>query len=186
MAVDSGAAPDLADAFRGLTKVWWLLVLAGLLGIAAGIIVLVVPSIGLVTLAVVSGIFLLLDGIMEIAASIGTAIEHRGMLAITGVITAVVGVLLVRHPISGVVAIALLLGFWLLTLGIVRLFDAFSAENRLWALILSAIEIVAGIVIVASPGIGVATLAILVGISFILRGLALAGVGWTLRKLRAA
>lgn len=52
------------------------------------------------------------------------------------------------------VAVPLLLGLWLIVAGI------------------------AGIVLVASPGIGVATLAVLVGIGFIVRGLALIGIGW--------
>jgi uncharacterized membrane protein HdeD (DUF308 family) len=184
MAAYAGRSPDLAESFRGFTRLWWLVVLLGALGIAAGVVVLVVPDIGLKTLAVVSGVFLLVDGIFELAASLDRGTENRGMLALIGVLTAIIGILLVRHPIAGVVATALLLGFWLLALGIIRFAEAFG-ERSGWTLLVAAIEVIAGIVIVASPDIGVATLAALVGLAFILRGVAMAALGWTLRSLRA-
>ena len=168
---------------RVLKWAWWLLLLAGLLGIVAGIIVLAKPAISLATLAVVAGIFLLVDAIFEIVAAIAGAVPNRGMLALLGVLSAIVGVLLIRHPINGVVAVALLLGLWLITIGIVRAMRAFDvSEHRGWNLLLAALEVVAGIIIVSSPDIGVATLAILVGISFIARGITMCMVAWMLRS----
>jgi len=46
------------------------------------------------------------------------------------------------------------------------------------------IEIAAGIIIVAIPDIGVSTLAIFIGIAFILRGLALCAAAWLLRAVK--
>src|SRR3954471_1494108 len=172
------AAGDEARVFE---RSWWLLLIAGLLGIAAGIIVLVEPAISLETLAVVAGIFLLVDAIFEIVAAIAGAVPNRGMLALLGVLSAIVGVLLIRHPINGVVAIALLLGLWLIAFGIVRAMRAFDvSEHRALNLLLAALEVVAGVIIVSSPGIGVATLALLVGISFIARGITMCMVAWML------
>ena len=45
-------------------------------------------------------------------------------------------------------------------------------------------EAVAGIVIVSTPDIGVGTLALLIGIGFILRGLGMCALGWALREIR--
>src|SRR4051794_8572142 len=175
------------DEVRVLKWSWWLLLIAGLLGIAAGIIVLVEPAISLETLAVVAGVFLLVDAIFEIAAAIAGAVPNRGMLALLGVLSAIVGVLLIRHPINGVVAIALLLGLWLITMGVVRAMAAFElTERRGWNLLLAAFELIAGIVIVSSPDIGVATLAVLVGISFIVRGVGMCMVAWMLRGAKDA
>ena len=174
-----------ADAFRALKWAWWLLLLTGLLGIAAGVIVLAEPGISLATLAVVTGIFLLVDGIFEITSAILGGVPNRGLLALLGVVTAIAGVILIRHPIGGVVAIALLLGLWLIISGFVRLMRVFDdAEGRGWNLLLSALELIAGIVIVASPDIGVATLALLVGISFIARGITMCMVAWMLRDVK--
>jgi uncharacterized membrane protein HdeD (DUF308 family) len=170
---------------REWTGWWWVVILVGLLCVAAGIIVLAKPDISLPTLSVVVGIFLLVDGIFEIAGSFSRQTPNRGLLALLGVLSAIVGVILVRHPIAGVVAAALLIGIWLISFGIVHLVDAFDqSENRLWTVILALLELAAGIVIVASPDIGVATLAILVGIGFILRGVALCVLGWSIRSVR--
>jgi uncharacterized membrane protein HdeD (DUF308 family) len=172
---------DLHAVERRLTWAWLLLFFAGLLGIVAGIIVLAEPGISLATLAVVTGIFLLVDGLFEIPAAIFGQTPNRGLLALTGVLSVITGVILLRHPIAGVVAIALLLGIWLIAMGVVRLMQAFDAlERRGWQIVLSLLEVVAGIIIVASPDIGVATLALLVGISFIVRGLVTCAVAWLL------
>ena len=62
-------ADQLTSDVRAATGGWWLLALVGVLSIAAGIIILLKPSDSLATLAVIAGIFLLLDGIIELAAS---------------------------------------------------------------------------------------------------------------------
>ena len=46
---------------RGATSGWWLFVLVGVLSLAAGLIVLFKPGDSLATLAVITGIFLLVD-----------------------------------------------------------------------------------------------------------------------------
>jgi uncharacterized membrane protein HdeD (DUF308 family) len=177
--------PDVDSDLRDVAKAWWALLLAGVLCVAAGVIVLVEPSISLQTLAVVTGIFLLVDGILEIVAAIASPGENRGLLAVLGVISAIAGVILIRHPINGVVAIALVLGLWLIALGVIRLIRTFDAVGRrIWSFLLSAVELIAGIVIVSSPDIGVATLALLVGIAFIVRGIGLCQVGWVLHAVK--
>lgn len=172
-------SPVAADGTaRALERSWWLLILAGLLGVVAGIIVLAEPSIALGTLAVITGIFLLADGLFETAAAAVGAVENRGVAALLGVVSAIAGVILVRHPIAGVVAVALLLGLWLITLGVLRLVRT-AAEGGpwLWSGLVAAVELVAGIVIVSSPHIGVRTLAVLVGISFVVRGVVMCALG---------
>jgi uncharacterized membrane protein HdeD (DUF308 family) len=173
-----------AQANHDARAIWWIFGLVGLLSIAAGVIVLVEPGISLVTLAVVTGIYFLIDGIFEIARAIMGATPSRGLLALLGAVSAIAGVILIRHPIQGVVAIALLVGLWLLTIGIVHFVRAFEdAEHRWMNIGIAVIEAIAGIVIVASPGIGVATLALLVGISLILRGIALCALAWAARSV---
>jgi len=158
--------------------------LVGCLSVVAGVIILAKPSDSLATLAVVAGIFVLADGILNLAASFGRRTENRGLVAVMGVLDIVIGVLLIRHPIGGVLAIALLIGIWLIAVGIVRLVGAFEREQRAWNIVLALLEIAAGIVIVASPPIGFATLALLVGIAFIANGVVTFALGWMVHSLR--
>ncbi len=53
---------------REATGFWWLPVAIGVLSLIAGVIVLAKPSDSLATLAVVAGIFVLVDGIAELCA----------------------------------------------------------------------------------------------------------------------
>lgn len=178
MGVGSGARRRADE----LARAWWLLPLVGALSVAAGVIVLVEPAISLITLAAVCGIFLLIDGTFEVFWSLSDSVENRGLIAVFGVVSAIAGVILIRHPIRSIVAIALLLGLWLLVAGVIRLIRAFGEDRRgPSSVLLALLEMVAGIVIVSSPGIGVATLALLVGISLIARGVGLFMVGWLLR-----
>ncbi len=63
---------------RAATGGWWLLALTGVLSIAAGVTILVKPGDSLATLAVIAGIFLLVDGILELAASLMHGTQSRG------------------------------------------------------------------------------------------------------------
>ena len=176
----------LEDAeVREMTGGWWLVALVGVLSLVVGIVVLFKPGDSLATLAVITGIFLLVDGIIEIIASLFHGTQSRGLVAILGVITAIVGVLLIRHPVQGVTVVALLLGLWLITIGVIRIVAAFeSVGHRGWGIFAGLIELIAGIVIVSNPHIGYATLAILVGISFIVNGAGMLALGWAMRAVR--
>jgi uncharacterized membrane protein HdeD (DUF308 family) len=170
---------------RRATAGWWLVSLVGLLSIAAGVIILFKPGDSLKTLAIIAGIFLVMDAIVELFASLTGAAQSRGLVALLGVLSLLVGILLIRHPVQGVTAVALLIGLWLVTVGVVRLVAAFEvAEHRGWYMLAAAIEIVAGVVIVSSPNIGLATLALLAGIAFIFNGMGVFALGWAMHEAR--
>ena len=176
----------LAREVSEVTRTWWLVALMGVLSVVAGIVVLAKPGDSLATLAVIAGIFILVDGLAELVAALATRTEGRGLVAVLGVLSVVVGLLLIRHPIHGVTAVALLLG------AVARRGGRRAAHRRLrgprapgtadrlrrWSLG------VAGVVIVASPHIGYATLALVAGLGFIAYGLSLLVLGWSLRVVR--
>lgn len=182
------AADRIAVDLERVLWAWVLLLIVGALSVVAGIIVLAKPHISLATLAVVLGIFLLIDGVLEVSWALVRRGENRVVPALVGVVSAIAGVVLIRHPTRAVVVIALLLGLWLIVLGLIRLIRVSEEPaHRGWATVSGLVELAGGIVIVASPHIGVATLALLVGIVFIVRGVALCVVAWTLhRATRAA
>ena len=170
---------------RALTWGWWLALLIGVLSIVAGIIVILKPSNSLSTLAVIFGIFILIDGIFEIVGSIAGDTESRGMLAVIGTLSVIAGVLLIRHPLGGVRAVALLLGIWLIAVGVVRLIAAFAYPgDRIWRICVALVLGLFGIAIVSAPHIGYATLALIAGICFICYGVGMVAVGWAMHAIR--
>ena len=165
------------------TFAWWLFLLVGLISVVAGGILVAKPSHSLATLAVVMGIFLLIDGIIELVMSLGHSEANRALAAIVGVLTIIIGILLIRHPTGAVSAIGLIIGIWLVAAGVTRLLRTI-ATGGLLRLAIAVLEIVVGVVVVSDPRIGYATLAILVGIWLIVNGLAWIGLGFVVRKPR--
>ena len=174
-----GEGGALSEAARA----WWLLLVVGIASAVAGVILVTKPSNSLATLAVIFGIFLLVDGIVELVASFGHPAEGRVIAVIVGLLGLVVGIILIRHPTHAVTAIGLLIGIWLIAAGVLRLLRAIAIPGLLQAVI-AVVEIVVGIVIVSDPHIGYATLAILTGIWLILTGLGMIGLGLAVRKAR--
>jgi uncharacterized membrane protein HdeD (DUF308 family) len=97
-----------------------------------------------------------------------------------GVVDVVIGVLLIRHPIGGVLAAGLLIGIWLIAIGVIGVIGSFGSDHGVWHVVLALLQTAAGIVLVSSPPISFATLALLVGISFIVRGVSQFALGWLL------
>ena len=62
---------------RELTWGWWLALLIGVVSIVAGVIVIAKPSNSLATLAVIVGIFILVDGIVELVAALSGETQNR-------------------------------------------------------------------------------------------------------------
>jgi uncharacterized membrane protein HdeD (DUF308 family) len=176
--------PGPEDDALDVSRLWWLFVVVGIASLVAGVILVLEPSNSLATLAVVVGIFLLIDGIAELIRSFGNTVQSRALAAIIGLLGIVIGIILIRHPFHGVTAIGLLIGIWLVAAGVIRLFWAVALRRRvLLNIAVAALEIIAGIVIVSDPHIGYATLAILTGIWLILNGLATIAIGFAARRL---
>jgi uncharacterized membrane protein HdeD (DUF308 family) len=173
------------EQVRALARSWWIAVALGVLSVVAGGIVLARPDHSLRALAVIIGIFVLIDGIVEVYLSLAHHVERPATAALLGILNVIVGVLLIRHPIAGVQAIALFIGIWLMAVGVVRVVVAFETPGgRLGRLLIAGVEILAGIVIVSSPDIGYTTLTLLVGFSFIANGIAMIAAGLLLRLLK--
>lgn len=179
---------DMTDELEEFRSLRWLFIAFGLLGIAVGVVILVWPGISLISLAVVTGIFLLIDGVFEIVSAIASKAEQgRGLLAIIGALSVIAGLVMVKHPFSALIAFVIILGAWLAAAGVVRFVSAFSQpEGRVANVVVGAIDVIAGVVILAWPGLGLATMAALAGIIFILRGVAFSWGGWQMRKLPRA
>jgi uncharacterized membrane protein HdeD (DUF308 family) len=80
-----------------------------------------------------------------------------------------------------VAAVAIAMGLWLIIAGMVHIVWWFGARrNRVWVATVAFAEVVAGTVIVASPKIDTNTLALIVGLAFIVRGLILCLVAFML------
>ncbi len=175
-----------AEDLHALTSLWWLFVLVGLVALGVGIFFIVDPHETLSTFTVIAGIFLLIEGALAIAGSIFGRGEGRGLLAVIGVLSAIAGLILIKHPFNTLVAFTLILGVWLVVVGISRFVNAFmSREGRGGAIVIAVVDVAAGIVLLAWPDLSLSTLAVIIGIILIIRGLLFIVVGWGMRKVHS-
>ncbi len=167
-----------------LAQLWWLVMLFGAAVFCVGVFFVVSPHETLSTFTVIAGIFLLVDGVLAIGTSIFARGEGRGMLAMIGVLSAIAGLVLIKKPFGTLVVFVLVLGVWFIVAGVVRFVSAFSEPaGRVSTIAIAILDTVAGIAILSWPGIGLTTLAVIIGIVLIVRGALFFIGGWELRRL---
>jgi uncharacterized membrane protein HdeD (DUF308 family) len=123
------------------------------------------------TFTVIAGVFLLGDGVLAIFGSIFGKGEGRGLLALIGVLSAIAGLVLIKKAFDTLVAFTLILGIWFVVTGVVRFVVALAApEGRGRNIVTAILDVIAGIVILSWPGVGLSTLAVIIGVVLIVRG----------------
>ena len=163
-----------------------LLIVAGVLGTIAGILAIVFPDLTLLALALIAGINLLLFGALSLVDAFSGDEDTGGrvLAAVLGLLGIIAGLVVMRRPGESVLAVLLVLGIWLVVTGIVDLVRAFvNVENRGLRLLAAAVDIVLGGLILALPDVSLKTLALLIGIAFIVRGLLSIWRGVALRRV---
>ena len=182
-----GTMSNIEQELRPLTSMWWLLALFGVAALGVGIFFVVSPHETLSTMTTIAGIFVLVDGVIAIVGSIFGSGEGRGLLALIGVLSAIAGLILIKRPFETLVVFTLIVGVWFVVAGIVRLVSAFaSPEARGGNILISLLDVVAGIVILAWPDLGLATIAVIIGIVLIVRGGLFIAAAWQLHSLDSA
>jgi uncharacterized membrane protein HdeD (DUF308 family) len=103
---------------RGADR-WWLFLLEGLVGIAAGVLTFMWPVITAIALLYVIAAWALVTGAFEIAAAIRLrkAITGEWLLALSGVFSIGLGVLLVLFPGPGALAVTIWIGAYAFVFG---------------------------------------------------------------------
>jgi uncharacterized membrane protein HdeD (DUF308 family) len=172
------------EQLRSLASLWWLLMLFGVAVLAVGIFLVASPHEALSTFTVIVGILLLVDGVLAVVASIFDRGEGRGLLALVGALSAIAGLILIKKPFDTLIVFVLILGVWFVVAGVMRFVAAFGeAEGRAGNIVIALLDAIAGIVILSWPGLGLATLAVIIGIVMIFRGALFIAAGWQLHGL---
>jgi uncharacterized membrane protein HdeD (DUF308 family) len=175
------------DDVARVAKHWWVLALLGVISIVAGVLAIAYPDITLLAMGIIFGVYLLIAGAFEIVQAISGDEQSRALSAILGVVGLIAGLVCVRRPGESVLALVLVLGAYLIVRGAVHLVIALGyAEHRGLGLLAAAADIVLGIVILALPKESVVTLAVLFGISLIIRGTAACVAAFLSRRLQHA
>jgi uncharacterized membrane protein HdeD (DUF308 family) len=117
---------------RGATDRWAMLLLEGVVGLAAGVVTLFWPGITALTLLYVIAFWALLTGVLELAAAIRLrkVITGEWLLALGGVASIVFGVVVALFPAAGALALVLWIGAYALIFGVLLLALGFRLRSH--------------------------------------------------------
>jgi uncharacterized membrane protein HdeD (DUF308 family) len=173
------------DAAQQIARNWWLLLLNGLLLIVAGVLIFSIDW-SVRSLATFIGVLFIVQGAAE-ALTTGIDARVRQANVITGLLSIAAGVLIIVWPEPGVVAVAVILGAWLIVVGTLTVSGSFAARHILpnwWLLlILGLLEIPLGVLALANPGGTLAALITVAGIWAVAIGVMRIVLAFEIRRL---
>lgn len=172
-----------------LARHWWAIVLRGVIAVLFGIIALASPVAIMLSLALLFGIYMLIDGVIGLVASVRAVVSHGhwGALLAEAVLNILMGLIALFIPGAAVLVFVLLMAAWALISGGLMLVAAVklhASHGRWWLGLGGVVSLIWGVLLVASPLMGAVVLTWWLGIYAIVFGIALLVCGWRLRGQR--
>lgn len=110
---------------------WGLLILEGIVDLAAGLVAVLWPAITLVALIWLIAIWAIVTGALMLAGAFSLNLDHgRWWLALGGIASVIFGILLVIEPLIGAVVLTLWIGAYAIVFGIFLLILAFQLHSK--------------------------------------------------------
>jgi uncharacterized membrane protein HdeD (DUF308 family) len=160
-----------------LPHLWKSTLISGVLSLIVGVVVLAWPGISVLTAAVAFGIYLLITGAAQVvfAFSLHVSAGSRILLFISGAASLILAVLAFRHFGQGyaVLLLAIWIGIGFIFRGVATTVSAIHDPHlpgRGWSIFIGVITLLAGIVVLGSPLESILTLALVVGVFFVVIG----------------
>lgn len=144
-----------------------------------GGLILAWPGRTILLAAILFGVYLLITGIAQVifAFSLHVSAGSRILLFISGAASLILAVLAFRHfgkdDLTAILLLAIWIGIGFIFRGVATTISAISdpgLPGRAWSIFVGVISLLAGIVVLASPFASIVTLAIVVGVWFVVIG----------------
>jgi uncharacterized membrane protein HdeD (DUF308 family) len=178
-----------ADMLASLGRHWGWVLAYGIVTVIAGILVLAWPSATLLVIAVLFGVQLIVSGIFRFVAALASDDLTGGtrvLLALLGVLSVIIGLWAVRHVLLTLLALTVFLGIYWVVNGVIEIFTALSHREmpeRGWTVAMGVLSAIAGIIVLAYPGLSLLSLAIVLGIWLLIFGAMEIGVAFRIRRV---
>ena len=153
---------------------WQAAIFLGVVTLILGLIATFHPTTSLNVIAVLLGILMIVSGIFHLIRVFDPRERNRVWLGIAGLLFIVIGVILIRHLHLTRSIIGLVIGLTWIVQGLTALIGGISGgvrEGRAWWIIFGVVSLIAGIVVVSAPASSLDTLAVLLGIWFVVMGI---------------
>ena len=181
----------VAKASRAV-KHWWLMLIAGILCIAAGICVFVFPVESYVVLSILFGIVMLLTGVGQliVASTSGNYLMMRGYFIVGGIMDLILGIFLCVYPGVTLVVLPFMMGLWLMYHSFILIafggdMDTFKVSGSASMIILGILVLILSIFVLLNPfSAGVVTVLVVAGAGLLLLGITFCVLAAKLRDLK--
>lgn len=118
--IDGIFALIAAVRFASAHERWLPLLVEGIVGVLAGLLTLVWPGLTAIALVYLAAAWAILTGVLEIAAAVRLRreIANEWLLALTGVLSILLGILLAAVPAAGLLVWAWMIGAYAVLFGV--------------------------------------------------------------------
>ena len=173
---------------------WWLLAVAGILSIAAGIAVFVFPLEGYVVLSILFGVLMLVVGAAQliIAATSGNYLMMKGYVIVGGILDLLLGIFLCVYPGVTLVLLPIMLGIWMMYHSFMIIsfggdLDTFKVQGSGWVICGGVLLLLLSIAVLLNPfRAGIATVVLIAGVGLMVFGILLCAMSSKLKDIHKA
>jgi uncharacterized membrane protein HdeD (DUF308 family) len=167
---------------------WWALLVRGIAAVLFGLAAIFWPGPTLFVLIVFFGAYVLVDGIFALVAGIRGSGSRRWLLLAEGALGVVAALIAFFWPGETALVLLYVIAAWAIFTGILKVVMAISLRREIeneWLMVLSGVlSVLFGIILAALPGVGLLSLAWLIGIYALIFGIALIVLGFRVRGHR--
>lgn len=174
----------IGSMLEGFAKNWWHILLRGILAIVFGVMAFAMPGLTLLTLALLYGVYALVDGALAIWFGVGS---RAWALVLFGLLGIAVGILSVYVPWATAVGLLYVIGAWAILRGIFEIVTAVQLRHEItneWSLGLAGLlSIALGLLFFVRPGAGALAVVWLIGAYAVIAGVLLIKLAFRVRGL---
>ncbi|MDF3128213.1 DUF308 domain-containing protein [Kiritimatiellaeota bacterium B1221] len=160
MTTEQSALPEVPlEMVTQLSQNWWVLLLRGIFLLILGIYALTAPAITLAVYCQILGFFLLADSLVAFVLWFTRKMESRGWMLIRALLTMLVGIFVIAHPLlvgaAVVVTLVMILALHSLLSGALEIYvairDRKAIQGEGWMMLSGAFSILFGFVLLSRP-----------------------------------
>ena len=176
-----------ADATALWRSSWRFLLGTGVLLALVGIAAIIYPAVATATVNILAGVFLIIAGVLLFGFAF--AARDAGGLTVwivVGAFTTIVGIVFLAAPQISTVTLTVLLAFWFILSGLTKIVAAFDLRGRQDAALVAVNGLISlllgGLIAFDLPSSGDWAIGLLLGVMFLLDGIVMIAVGWSMRR----
>jgi len=176
---------------RTLPFPWWAWLITGVVSLAFGTAVLVWPDLTLRIMAILAGLWLLTTGLARIlGAFLPTAggLAPRVLSGVVGIVILVAGLICLRELATRLAVLALIFSVTWILGGVTAVILGLQHHGSVRFILIAGgvLSLIAGTVLLFAPGLSLATLVLLTGVSSLAVGAGEVVMAFALRTVRQA